>query len=60
MKVTSWDKISHFCTLGFGDLDLICLINKGTSRSPCVWTPLVGIHLAERGGHSCSQLVLCH
>lgn len=60
MKVTSWDEISHYCTLSFGDLDLICLINKGTSKSLCVWMPLVGIHLAGGGGHSCPQLVLCH
>lgn len=44
MKVTSWDEISHFCTLGFGDLDLICLINKGDlQESVCLdalgWHP---------------------
>lgn len=45
MKVTSWDEISHFCTLRFGDLDLICLINKGTSKSLCVCPWLASIWL---------------
>lgn len=44
MEMTSLDENSHFCTLGFGDLDLICLTNKGPPSicvSRCPWVPSV-------------------